>query len=149
MRTLITIGVIVIMLLISGSMDNRKVAPDFSFKNFNGKTEKLSDYQDRVIVLNYWAKWCPYCVQELSEIDAVYKENKNVWFISIVVDDEGNPKEYIKQKKYEWIFGLDIDGQKKYGISSIPVTLFIDQDGYIVSKKVGKLTKKDLEKELK
>src|SRR5947209_738940 len=71
-----------------------KPAPDFELKGIDGKTYKLSEFRGKVVVLNFWATWCPPCRKELPEYAEIQKEyaDQGVQFIGIAVDEEGMEK---------------------------------------------------------
>lgn len=56
------------------SQSNNPVAPDFSLKDLDGKTVKLSDYKGKIVILNFWAVWCKYCKQEMPDLNEFNKE---------------------------------------------------------------------------
>src|SRR5438067_1498785 len=71
-----------------------KPAPDFELKGIDGKTYKLSEFRGKVVVLNFWATWCPPCRKEIPEYAEIQKEwaAQGVQFIGIAVDEEGLDK---------------------------------------------------------
>jgi thiol-disulfide isomerase/thioredoxin len=137
----VAIAISVSLLLASSS----KTATDFEFVTFNGTESHLSDYYDKPIMLNFFAMWCPYCLNELKSIAQVYDDD--VYFISIAVDKQGNPVKYIHDKKYPWVFGFSDKAVSVYDADTIPVSVFI-QDGSVKARFVGELPKEEIEAEL-
>ena len=122
-----------------------KPAPDFELKGIDGKTYKLSDFRGKVVVLNFWATWCPPCRKELPEYAEIQKEyaDQGVQFIGIAVDDEGmdKVKGWVEKNPVATADPILIPDQKTIGsygdLSAIPVTFFIDRKGMIRDSFVG------------
>lgn len=135
--------------------DNKNTAPDFTVTDAQGNNVKLSDFNGKPVVLNFWATWCYYCKVEMPDFNEAYKENPDVQFLMVNAtgtngETVDSAKEYIEQEKFEFpiFFDTQHDALKTYGVSSFPQTIFIDKDGNIVSHRVGMLTKDALEKEI-
>lgn len=115
-------------------------APDFTVIDNKGDQVKLSDFKGKPIVLNFWASWCPPCKAEMPHFNEVYKEYQNdVVFMMIDLVDGAREtlakgKKHIKNQGYSFpvYFDTEQSAAYSYGISSIPITLFIDSEGYIV-----------------
>lgn len=119
-------------------------APAFSLKDAAGSTVNLADYQNKVVLLEFWATWCPPCkasVPELIEIQKRY-EAKDFAVIGISVDHAQNLPSLLNEFSranrinYAVLIGND-DVAKKYNITSIPVSFLIDKKGKIVSTYAG------------
>ena len=140
------------------SGDTKKtLAPDFTVYGTDGAEYKLSDFQGKPVVLNFWASWCPPCREEMPHFNEVYKEYKNeVAFLMVdLVDGQRETEEsgqaFVKKEGYDFPIYLDKNTQAAsiYGITTIPTTLFIDAEGYIFIGYRGPLNKTTLEKEIK
>ncbi|MBE6083288.1 MULTISPECIES: TlpA family protein disulfide reductase [Tissierellales] len=127
-------------------------APDFTVLDADGNTVKLSDMFGKPIVLNFWASWCLACKSEMPEFNKVYKETgDDVTFMMIdLVDGQQETKEkgeqYIKKQDFSFPVYFDIkqDAADTYGIVSLPTTIFIDKDGYIITGAEGAIDAKTL-----
>ena len=133
---------------------NLKAAPDFTLKDANGASVKLSDYRGKVVLLNFWATWCGPCKIEIPwfmEFEQQYK-NKGFAVLGIAMDDEGwaAVKPYIAEKKmnYRVVMGNDTVASEYGGIDSLPTTFVIDQEGRIVASHIGLINKDDYLKEI-
>lgn len=129
-------------------------APDFSVLNMDGNTVKLSDFLGKPVVLNFWASWCPPCKGEMPEFNEVYQEvGEEVTFMMVdLVDGQRETKEkgakYVKDQGYSFpvYFDVDQNAASTYSVMSIPTTIFIDKDGYIVTGAQGAIDADTLRK---
>jgi peroxiredoxin len=128
---------------------DRKAAPDFSLKDENGKSVKLSDYRGKVVLLNFWATWCGPCKVEIPwfmEFEQQYKD-KGFAVLGVAMDDEGwqAVKPYLSERKvnYRVLMGNDSVTQLYGGVDSLPTTFVIDKDGRIASAHVGLVGKNE------
>ena len=133
---------------------DKQKAPDFTMTDSSGNTVKLSDMLGKPIILNFWASWCPPCKDEMPEFDKVFKElGSEIQFMMIDLTDGQREtietgSKYIKEQGYSFpvFFDTTQDGTMQYGIRSIPTTLFIDKDGYIITGSQGAINEDTLRK---
>ena len=138
--------------------DIAKAAPDFALQNLQGETIKLSDFRGKKVVINFWTTWCPPCQDEIPELQAFYDEfirdHPDVVLIGLNLTKEDYGETHIKQfiKDIDMTFPnvLDPDGdaQKKYGIMTIPTTFIVDEQGKVLQKILGPITKERLIEEV-
>lgn len=120
---------------------------DFEAIDKDGNTVKLSDFVGKPIVLNFWATWCPYCVVEMPAFDKASKELSDVTFLMLnATASEGESlakaKSFIQQNGYEFPVLYDTRGEatRAFGVSSYPMTFFIDSDGVIRLYAAGRIS---------
>lgn len=118
-------------------------APAFELPVLGGGSIKLADLKGKVVVVNFWATWCPPCLQEmpvLNELYAVYKE-KGVEILGLSLDEKGLPVTRPFVEKFEITYPIlesDKATYQMYGnILTIPHTYIIDRNGVIHKKFVG------------
>jgi peroxiredoxin len=139
---------------VSQSSSQLKAAPDFTLKDANGSSVKLSDYRGKVVLLNFWATWCVPCKIEIPwfmEFEQQYK-NKGFAVLGVAMDDDGwaAVKPYMAAKKmnYRVVMGSDSVATEYGGIEALPTTFVINQDGRIVASHIGLINKDDYLKEI-
>ena len=112
-------------------------APDFSVRAENGQTVSLPDFKGKVLVLNFWASWCPPCVQEtpsLSAFAAAYA-NKGVVVLGISVDkDEKAYRAFLQKFRPNFLTVRELQIHEEYGTFMYPETYFIDAHGKVLKK---------------
>lgn len=114
-------------------------APDFHTEDFKGNPIRLSQFEGKIVIMNFWASWNDQCIQELSEIKQLYRKLKgpDVQFIGISRDDQiEDLKGVVLQKNIEWpqIFeGMRYNGMmsKLYDVRKIPIIFVLDQQGRV------------------
>ncbi len=118
------------------------MAPDFQLKDINGNTMALSAFKGKVVMVEFWATWCPPCKELAPLLTELYNKYKDRGFVmlSIVSSDEGETtvKNFINKYKITYPVLLDNSGAaRKYNVSGIPVSFIINKDGKIVNKHLG------------
>ena len=118
--------------------------PPFSARDLTGTRHALTSYQGCVLVLHFWASWCPYCRGEIPKITALHNEwrLKGVQVLTISTDrDAEQLRRFVKQAALP--YPVIADGEVRssvadeYGISGIPVTYIVAPDGRIASRLDG------------
>lgn len=122
---------------------DRKPAPDFTLKDANGNSVKLSDFRGKVVLLNFWATWCGPCALEIPwfiEFEQQYR-SRGLEVLGVSMDDDGweAVKPYIAEHRvnYRVVLGNDTVSQLYGGVDSLPTTFVLDRDGRIANVHVG------------
>ncbi len=118
------------------------VAADFSLKDENGKVHRLADYRGKVVVLNFWATWCPPCREEMPSMERAYQKVKGEKIAIIAVnvgEDEDTVFGFTGQHPMAFPLPLDTDGSviKNYPVIGLPTTFIIDPGGRATHQAVG------------
>lgn len=118
-------------------------APDFTVEMLDGTTVTLSDLRGEVVLLNFWATWCPPCREELSRVQECLLDRfagQPFRFLPVSRGEErAKVEEFRRQKGYAFAMGLDPDQTiyRLYASNYIPRNFLIDRDGRIVKISVG------------
>lgn len=120
---------------------------DFTLMDLDGNEISLSDFNRKVLILNFWATWCPPCREEIPDFVEVYNEyeSKDVQFIGVSNEDISTLKSFVED--YDVSYPILIDDANimgKWGISAIPTTFVFDKNGQIIFKNVGMMTGEQL-----
>lgn len=133
------------------------VFPDFNEKDLAGEPLSIAKYKGKIVLIDFWATWCPPCVGELPNVIAAYKKyhDKGFEIIGISLDkDEAALKSFIAAKGITWQQYFDGKGWEsklgqQYGIQSIPATFLLDREGKVIAKDLrGSALEAELEKQL-
>ena len=130
---------------------DRKPAPEFSLKDADGRTVRLSDYRGKVVVLDFWATWCGPCREEIPWFTQFERKNKDRGFavLGVSMDDDGwtAVRPFLKDLSvnYRVMLGDDHTADMYGGIEALPTTFLIDRDGRIAATHVGLAPKEDFE----
>lgn len=135
---------------------NRMKAPDFLLYNDKGEEIEFSNLVGKPIVINFWATWCPYCIQEMADFNEIYKELKDEVHFMMINQTDGNretkkkAQDYIAKEGFEFpvYYDLDLNAARAYGITSLPTTVFVDKDGYFFKGYLGALSKSVVEEHI-
>jgi len=129
-------------------------APQFNLQDTSGKPVKLSDYKGKVVILDFWATWCPPCRAEIPNFVDLQKEygKQGLAVIGVSLDDgvEG-VADFAKANgiNYPIVMGDQAVVAAYGGIEAIPTTFVIDQTGNVVARHQGFTDKSEFEAEIK
>ena len=125
--------------ILSTSSTEAKAASDFEVETFDDETLRLSDLNGKVVVLNFWASWCPPCRWEMPFFETMWQEyrEQGVVFVGIAMSDTlENVKAFAEEAGVTYPVGLDTTTEiaRAYEVLSLPTTFFIGKDGNIERK---------------
>lgn len=125
-------------------------APEVRLVSLTGDTLALSDYRGQVVLLNFWATWCPPCVRELPAMERAYDALRDRGFTVLAVavdampasDGQGpgaNVRQFVDRFDLSFPILLDRTGdtEMEYGVTGLPTSYVIGPDGVIESRVIG------------
>jgi len=121
----------------------RRTAPDFELTDLSGARIRLSDFRGKVVLLNFWATWCPPCVREIPDLIAIREEvgPDRVEVLGVSLDRKGRDVvvDFVEARGMTYPVAIDTAGVAGLygGVTSIPTTFVIDAEGRIAQSFVG------------
>jgi peroxiredoxin len=119
-------------------------APGFTLKDMDGKKFSLKDYHGKVVLLNFWATWCPPCRREMPSIERLHQYFKNKDFVVLAVNQmEGGDQVFTftgdlgVDLSFPILFDKDSSVARAYGVMGLPTTSLIDTKGNVRFRAIG------------
>ena len=111
-------------------------AEDFNLTDLEGKSQSLSQYRGKIVLVNFWATWCKPCTTEMPAMQKIYDKLRDKGFVVLAVnelEDEAKVREHIATYKHTFPVLLDRDNKvaNQFGVFGLPVSVFIDQEGRV------------------
>tara|TARA_B100000029_G_scaffold442556_1_gene461045 strand:+ start:715 stop:1221 length:507 start_codon:yes stop_codon:yes gene_type:complete len=136
----------------TGQQANVKLrpAPDFNLTSFDGQRLQLSDFRGRVVILNFWASWCPPCRIEAPVLQraADRLEERGVTVLGIDVwDDPSSATQFLNEVGVTYLNAEDTTREipVEYGVTGLPETFIINTRGVLVARWIGPITDEQLD----
>lgn len=119
-------------------------APTFQLKDMDGESHSLESYRGKVLMLNFWATWCPPCRREIPSMESLYQAFKDEAF-AILAINEWETEDHVfafmgqlpVEPSFPILFDSDSEVAQSFGVKGLPTTLLVDRDGKIVYRAVG------------
>ncbi|MBF0517504.1 MAG: TlpA family protein disulfide reductase [Nitrospirae bacterium] len=118
-------------------------AADFTLKTVDGKDFSLSSLRGKTVLINFWATWCPPCIEELPSMNKLYLKYKQKGLEVVAVGLDNSPakvKKFVAKNPFNFTIVTDPDkhvAKKLYKVSAQPTTYLINTEGKIVQKYFG------------
>jgi len=156
LKKLLTASLLVVALVAgcTKKSDQLTAAPDFTLQDLSGKNLRLSDYKGKVVLLDFWATWCPPCRATIPGIERLHKAylDKGLTVLAISVDEGGwdSVQSFLTEYgiTYPVLKGTE-DVATKYMVRSIPTLILVDKNGNLHKQFMGFGNEDALEQEIK
>ena len=166
-RQWIMIGGISLLALLAGVFSSQWIsqtglASDPSIKAFfanpwqtpDGKPANSENWRGKVLVINFWASWCPPCVEEMPALDRIAQEyaSKNVLIVGIGIDSPSNIREFLQKTPVSYpivlsgLEGSNLSKQMGNTQGALPYTVVVNSKGKSIYTKLGKISEEELKK---
>jgi cytochrome c biogenesis protein CcmG/thiol:disulfide interchange protein DsbE len=125
-------------------------APNFTLTDYQGKSITLSDLRGKVVIINFWASWCPPCREEAAYLEQTWRKYKDQGVVFIGVDYVDTKKEalaYIAEFDITYFNGPDLATRiaQSYNIKGVPETYYVDKSGVLRGMHIGPLSSPELD----
>ncbi|GJM40261.1 MAG: hypothetical protein DHS20C20_05430 [Ardenticatenaceae bacterium] len=129
------------------------MAPDFTITSFEGETITLSELRGQVVIINFWASWCPPCREEAAYLEATWRkyQDQGVVFIGVdYVDTEKEALAYMEEFDITYFNGPDIGTRisHDYRMDGVPETYYVAKNGELRGVKIGPLAAPELDEKI-
>ena len=129
------------------------LAPDFSLTGFDGRKVTLSQLRGQVVIINFWASWCPPCREEAAYLEQTWRKYKDQGVVFIGVDYVDTKKEalaYIQEFDITYINGPDLETaiSDAYNIQGVPETFYVSKSGQLRGVHIGPLKSPELDEKI-
>lgn len=120
-----------------------QAAPDFTLTDMQGQKVTLSQFRGKVVILNFWATWCPPCREEMPSMERLYRNLESQGLVLLAVNIEKNGKDAVSQflQKRPYTFPILLDDesvvQNTYKVFRFPESFIIDRNGVVVERVIG------------
>ena len=123
-------------------MSERLPAPDFELNDIDGNSFRLSDHAGHIVIVNFWATWCPPCREEMPSMQRVWERmrEEGVLMIGINVgEDEDTIFQFTADYPVDFPLLMDSDSKVtgQWSVRGLPTTYVVDPDGYIAYRAIG------------
>ncbi|VAW77324.1 Thioredoxin family protein [hydrothermal vent metagenome] len=125
-------------------LDKPIEAPGFTLENLDEEKLSLHDFRGQVVMLNFWATWCPPCRREIPSMESIYQDLGKDGFVVLAINEFEEPDHvfaYTGQLSvdptFPILFDRDSTVAQLYGVKGLPTTVLIDKQGKVVYRAVG------------
>jgi len=119
-----------------------KLADDFTVPTPGGEKFRLADQRGKVVMVNFWATWCPPCLEEMPAMERLYRKHKDTGFTLVAISVDADPKKvvpFVSEHKLTMPIGVDpkMDLAAAYGVRALPSSFMVARDGNLAAMAIG------------
>jgi len=127
-------------------------AIEFSFPDSTGTQRNINEWQGKILIINFWATWCPPCLKEIPEFIKIQDEfaDKNLQFIGIAIDEKSAVEEYLETIHINYPIliagdeGIALSRQLGNIVNAVPFTLIVNPKGQVIHRQPGELSREQI-----
>ena len=153
LRTIVFVMALVALPIIAAGQNNK--APALALKDVRGRTVRLSDYKGKVVLLNFWATWCPPCRAEMPDLIRMQRQYRKLGLqvigITYPPEEIGEVRQFIRKLRVNYPIALGTKETKTLfdETETLPVTIVIDHQGKVHDRIEGILLPEEFEQKIK
>jgi peroxiredoxin len=125
---------------------------DLSFPDSKGQQVALSSVRGDLTVVNFWATWCPPCIEEMPELSSIHREMspKGVKVVGLAVDSPSAVRGFLETREFSYPLlitgasGSELGKRLGNSIEALPYTVLIDEKGNVIKQKLGRIREEEL-----
>jgi thiol-disulfide isomerase/thioredoxin len=126
--------------------------PEFTLPDLSGQPRSIKEWKDKILVINFWATWCPSCREEMPDLVALQEQYAahGIQVIGIALEDKAPVEEYLAANKINYPTliagdqGMALAAQLGNRAEAVPYTVVVDREGMIRDRHLGKFSKPEL-----
>jgi peroxiredoxin len=119
-----------------------KAAEDFALPAFDGGTFRLAEQRGKVVLVNFWATWCPPCLEEMPAMERLWRKHKDAGFVLVAVSVDSDPRKvtpFVNEHKLTFPIAFDAKMAiaERYGVRALPSSFIVGRDGTLAGLALG------------
>jgi peroxiredoxin len=119
-----------------------RAAEDFTLPALDGGTFRLADQRGRIVLVNFWATWCPPCLEEMPAMERLWRKHKDAGFVLVAVSVDADPKKvapFVTEHALTFPVALDtkMAVADRYGVRALPSSFIVDKAGLVAGVALG------------
>ena len=119
-----------------------KLAVDFTLPTPDGGSFRLADQRGKVVLVNFWATWCPPCLEEMPAMERLWRRHKDAGFVLVAISLDADPKKvppFVSARKFSFPVALDprMAVAETYGVRALPSSFVVDREGTMTGVALG------------
>lgn len=119
-----------------------RAAEDFTLPALDGGTFRLSEQRGKVVLVNFWATWCPPCLEEMPAMERLWRKHKDAGFVLVAVSVDADPQKVVPfatehRLTFPIVFDKSMAVAERYGVRALPSSFILGRDGQLAGLALG------------